>query len=252
MADKLKLLDLFSGIGGFSLGLERTGGFETVAFCEIEDFPRRVLAQHWPEVPCYEDIRELNAPTLSRDGIEVDAISAGFPCQDISVAGRGEGLDGDRSGLWFEVLRLISELRPRVIFLENVAALLSRGLGVVIGGLAKIGYDCVWHCIRACRFGLPHHRDRIWIVAHPGKERAKGSLAQALQRLPALQGGENVRRAEAWARLPELSKAGLCGSYHGIPNGVDRTGSLGNAVAPIIPECLGNAYLESISWRKAA
>ena len=99
MREKLKLLDLFSGIGGFSLGLERTGGFETVAFCEIEDYPRRVLARHWPEVPIYGDIRELSAARLRADGIRVDAICGGFPCQDISTAGPGAGIEGERSGL---------------------------------------------------------------------------------------------------------------------------------------------------------
>jgi hypothetical protein len=97
---KLRVLDLFSGIGGFSLGLERTGGFETVAFCEIEPFPRRVLAKHWPKVPCYHDVRELTAARLAADGISVDVICGGFPCQDISLAGAGKGLAGDRSGLW--------------------------------------------------------------------------------------------------------------------------------------------------------
>lgn len=122
---KLQLLDLFSGLGGFSLGLERSGGFETVAFCEIEEFPRRILAKHWPEVPCYHDVTKLTADALQRDGIAVDVISAGFPCQDLSVAGKRAGIEGERSGLWSEVVRLSGELRPKLIFLENVSALLS-------------------------------------------------------------------------------------------------------------------------------
>lgn len=170
---KLKLLDLFSGIGGFSLGLERTGGFETVAFCEIEDFPRRVLAKHWPEVPCYEDIRELNAGTLQRDGIAVDAICGGFPCQDISTAGKGAGIEGERSGLWSEYARLIGELRPSVVFVENVSALLGRGLDKVLGDLAALGYDAEWHCIPASAVGAPHRRDRLWIMAYATGERCR-------------------------------------------------------------------------------
>ena len=162
-----QLLDLFSGIGGFSLGLERSGGFKTVAFCEIEPFCRRVLAKHWPEVPCYDDIRLLTAERLAADGIAVDAICGGFPCQDISHAGRGAGLNGDRSGLWFEYARLIGELRPRYVIVENVAALLVRGLERVLGSLAEIGYDAEWHCIPASAVGAPHIRDRIWIVAQP-------------------------------------------------------------------------------------
>ena len=125
-SDKLRVLDLFSGIGGFSLGLERTGGFETVAFCEIEPFPRRVLAKHWPEVPCYDDVRTLTGDVLRRDGIAVDVITGGFPCQDLSVAGKQRGMgEGTRSGLWSEIVRLVGELRPQYIIVENVAALLA-------------------------------------------------------------------------------------------------------------------------------
>ena len=174
---KLKVLDLFSGIGGFSLGLERTGGFETVAFCEIEEYPRRVLAKHWPKVPCYHDVRTLTADTLARDGIAVDVICGGFPCQDISFAGKGAGLAGERSGLWSEYARLIRELRPNFVIVENVAALLSRGLADVLGCLAEIGYDAEWHCIPASAVGAPHRRDRLWIVAYPGGQQHEGNCA---------------------------------------------------------------------------
>ena len=167
--DKLRLLDLFSGIGGFSLGLERSGGFETVAFCEIEPFPRRVLAKHWPEVPCYHDIKELTAARLAADGIAVDAICGGFPCQDISTAGKGAGIEGERSGLWGEYARLIGELRPRVVFVENVAALLGRGLDRVLGDLASLGYDAWWDCIPASAVGAPHRRDRLWLVGYTNR-----------------------------------------------------------------------------------
>src|SRR5574343_1702489 len=116
---KLRVLDIFAGIGGFSLGLERTGGFETVAFCEIDPFCRRVLAKHWPDVPCYEDVRSLTAERLAADGIAVDVICGGFPCQDISVAGKGAGIEGSRSGLWSEYARIIGEVRPRYAWVEN-------------------------------------------------------------------------------------------------------------------------------------
>lgn len=164
---KLRVLDLFSGIGGFSLGLERTGGFETVAFCEIEPFPRRVLAKHWPEVPCYDDVRTLTAECLAADGISVDVICGGFPCQDISTAGSGAGIDGSRSGLWSEYARLIGELRPQFVIVENVAALLGRGLDRVLGHMAALGFDAEWHCIPAADVGAPHIRDRVWIIAYP-------------------------------------------------------------------------------------
>lgn len=178
---KLKVLDLFSGIGGFSLGLERAvsdgpyTGFETVAFCEIEPFPRKVLAKHWPEVPCYDDVRTLTADRLAADGIAgIDVICGGFPCQDISTAGKGVGLAGERSGLWSEIARLVGELRPAYVIVENVSALLGRGLGTVLGDLAEIGYDAEWHCIPASHVGAPHRRDRIWIVANPSVGRCSG------------------------------------------------------------------------------
>ena len=172
---KLRVLDLFSGIGGFSLGLERTGGFETVAFCEIEEFPRRVLAKHWPEVPCYEDVTKLTGDILERDGIAVDVITGGFPCQDISTAGKQAGMGAEtRSGLWSEIVRLIGELRPRYVIVENVANLLSgpsekRGgwFGRVLGDLAECGYDAEWENIPAASVGAPHRRERVWIVAYP-------------------------------------------------------------------------------------
>lgn len=162
----LRVLDLFSGIGGFSLGLERTGGFTTVAFCEIDPFCRRVLAKHWPGVPIYEDVRELTADRLRADGIAVDVICGGFPCQDISVAGKGAGLAGERSGLWFEYARIIGEIRPSLVIVENVAALLGRGLGTVLGDLSTLGLDAEWHCIPAAAVGAPHRRDRVWIIAY--------------------------------------------------------------------------------------
>ena len=162
-----EILDLFSGIGGFSLGLERTGGFRTVAFCEIEPYPRAVLARHWPEVPCYDDVRTLTAERLRSDGVVPNIICGGFPCQDISIAGHGAGLDGERSGLWFEYARLVGELRPRYVIVENVSTLLARGLDRVLGSLAEIGYDAEWHAITANAIGAPHRRDRLWIIAYP-------------------------------------------------------------------------------------
>ncbi len=175
----LRVLDLFSGIGGFSLGLERAG-FKTVAFCEIDPYCRRVLAKHWPGVPIYGDIRELNAGRLRADGVGVDVICGGFPCQDISLAGKGAGIDGERSGLWSEYSRLIGELRPRYAIVENVAALLGRGLDRVLGDLSALGYDAEWHCIPAAAVGAPHRRDRLWIVAY-AQCAERGAFSDPLQ-----------------------------------------------------------------------
>ena len=187
MREPYRVLSLFAGIGGFDLGLERTGGFKTVAFCEIEPFAVRVLNKHWPEVPVYGDVRELTAERLRADGIVPNVIVGGFPCQDISLAGKGAGLAGDRSGLWGEYARLIGEIRPTYVIVENVAALLSRGLGDVLGDLAALGYDAEWHCIPASAVGAPHRRDRIWILAYAEREQ---------QRQDALQNGCRLGLAE--------------------------------------------------------
>jgi DNA (cytosine-5)-methyltransferase 1 len=249
---KLRVLDLFSGIGGFSLGLERTGGFETVAFCEIEEFPRKVLAKHWPKVPIYHDVRELTADRLRADGIGVDVICGGFPCQDVSVAGRMAGIEGSRTGLWREVVRLVRSIRPLYIILENVTGLLNRGLDVVLGALASVGYDAEWHCVRASRFGLPHRRDRIWIIAYAGSEGWEGlgqneGLPFATQKAFT---EPKHKTAGDWLRLV-ADKCGLR-TGDGLSLGVDRRRlkTLGNAVVPQIPELIGNAILQSM--RQAA
>ena len=182
---RMRLLDLFSGIGGFSLGLERSGAFETVAFCEIDPFCRKALAKHWPKVPCYDDVKTLTAERLATDGIgPIDAICGGFPCQDISLAGGGKGIEGERSGLWSEYARIIGEIQPQFVIVENVAALLGRGLSRVLGDLAALGYDAEWNCIPASYVGAPHRRDRIWIVAYASSiRRDTGRSEQSLQGL---------------------------------------------------------------------
>ncbi len=166
MSEPLRVLDLFSGIGGFSLGLERAG-MKTVGFCEIEPFCRKVLAKHWPEVWIHDDIRTLTAClVLDRCG-SIDLVCGGFPCTDISNAGRRAGIGGKSSGLWTEMCRVIGELRPQYALVENVAALIGRGLDRVLGDLAEIGYDAEWNCIPASAVGAPHLRDRIWLLAYP-------------------------------------------------------------------------------------
>ena len=167
----MKILDLFSGVGGFSLGLERAG-MTTVAFCEIDAKARLVLKKHWPDVPVFEDITTLTKADIHD---EIDIIAGGFPCQDISLAGKGAGLAGARSGLWSEFHRLIAEIKPRYAVIENVSALRNRGLDTVLRSLAEIGYDAEWHCIPACAVGAPHRRDRVWIVAYPASKQRDGS-----------------------------------------------------------------------------
>jgi len=158
---KLRVLDLFSGIGGFSLGLERTGGFETAAFCEYEDFPRQVLAKHWPDVPCFPDVRELKGEDV--DG-SIDVICGGYPCQPFSQAGKRRGKEDDRH-LWPEFSRLVAELRPAWVIGENVAGHISMGLDDVLSDLERQGYACRTFVIPACATGAPHRRDRVWTIA---------------------------------------------------------------------------------------
>lgn len=391
---KLRLLDLFSGVGCFSLGLERSGGFETVAFCEIEEFPRRVLAKHWPDVYCHNDVRTLNKETLcigyaenavlnrlckemggnllsvknaietinahvgkkhqtnttngrqsaegrlsnttaasalvagnesmsfwqlitstimdrksgqntnellgkslrnedfqtiirffatiaiqqrpstvpaliketaavnhddvrtltaarlASDGIAVDAICGGFPCQDISIAGPGAGLAGERSGLFYEIIRLICELEPQYVILENVSELLGRGMGDVLGSLAGCGYDAEWRRVRASDIGLPQERDRVFILAYPMQDRRPGFLESINF------GAHGQGWSGSKADLQSVIDLALVGSdrfpqpllrrVDGRPaNWVDRVGALGNAVVPQIPELIGRAIISA-------
>ena len=259
-SDKLRVLDLFSGIGGFSLGLERTGGFETVAFCEIEPFPRRVLAKHWPGVPCYDDVRTLTADVLRRDGIAVDVITGGFPCQDLSVAGKQRGMgEGTRSGLWSEIVRLVGELRPQYVIVENVAALLAGPswqpggwFGRVLGDLAECGYDAEWENIPASALGAPHRRERVWLVAYPASQRRAEVALYDIAR--------NVRiTSEGWASINAGPLVGACSwtdweeqsgiqlIIDGVPAGAHQCRSAGNSVVPQIPELIGRAILQARS-----
>ena len=163
---KLKHLDLFSGIGGFSLGLEATGGFETKAFCDIEEYPRQVLQKHWPHVKQYKDIKELNYERLKADGIDsIDIITGGYPCQPFSVAGRKKGEEDPRH-LWPEYFRLIKELRPTWVIGENVSGHIKLGLDTVIEDLESEDYSVRPFSISASSIGANHQRERIWILAH--------------------------------------------------------------------------------------
>ncbi|MGR3303778.1 MAG: DNA cytosine methyltransferase [Candidatus Scalindua sp.] len=161
----MNVLDLFSGIGGFSLGLERAG-FKTIAFCEIDSFCRKVLKKHWPDVVCYEDIRELNG-----DEIKADVITGGYPCQPFSHAGNRAGEADDRH-LWPEMYRIIKVVRPRWVIAENVAGHISMGLDTVLSDLESEGYTCWTFVIPACAVDARHRRDRVWIIANSEFKRA--------------------------------------------------------------------------------
>lgn len=259
---KLRVLDLFSGIGGFSLGLERTGGFETVAFCEIEEFPRKVLRKHWPYVPIFEDVRKLKGDDVGT----VDVICGGFPCQDISSAGKKAGIGGIKSSLWKEYDRIIGEIRPKFVVVENSSALLNRGLDVVLSDLAARGYDAEWMCIPAAELGAPHGRDRLWLVAYTHNESEPSCSFNDEARGMSSAGGDDasntkprvgemgrvmagigrVWKSVAWNGLWEIENSPIgMGVAHGVPRRMDRLRALGNAVVPQIPEMIGHAILEA-------
>lgn len=167
---KMRVGSLFSGIGGIELGLERAGGFETRWFVECEPYAQEILRKHWPQAPIYDDVKTIDFTKLQ----QVDMLTGGFPCQDISNAGRRAGIQGERSGLWKYYLRAIREIRPKIALIENVSALTIRGLGVVLGDLAQEGYDAEWFDLRASDVGAPHRRERIFIVAYPKSIRIQG------------------------------------------------------------------------------
>lgn len=228
---------LFSGIGGFDLGFERAG-IETVWQVEIDPFCRKVLERHWPNVRRFEDVRECSNANLSTP----DIISGGFPCQDLSVAGFGAGLSGERSGLWSEYFRLIRELRPRFALVENVSALLVRGFGRVIGDLAEIGYRCEWDCLCAGYFGAPHLRERVFLLAYPDESNGKAGMGTEQKRPRTIFAGSDCESFPVWLQTADR--------FIGVDDGLShrtyehRGGSIGNAVVPQITEWIGRRILE--------
>lgn len=269
----MKVLDLFSGIGGFSLGLE-AAGMETVAFCEFDNHARSILKKHWPETVIHEDVSKLDATEYRGT---VDVVCGGFPCQDLSQAGRQAGFEGDRSSLYREMLRIIDECRPRYAIFENVAGLLTgesgRWFAQFLYDLAEIGLDAEWHCIPAGRIGAPHQRERVWVIAYPKVEhdwRGHQGAVQRQEPKPGSDPGEtkvvanaNVQRCKGVAKIAhhlhqqiqlvrsaaidtgrfDLSEPPLCGANDGIPNRSHRLRRLGNAVVPLIPEAIGRAIM---------
>lgn len=169
MTKKLKVLDLFSGLGGFSLGLERTGHFETVAFCDNDKFSKLILDKHWKGKKVYEDVREITKEKLIADGIELpDVVTGGFPCQPFSVAGKQKGTSDDRH-LWPEMFRIIKTLQPRIVVGENVRGIVNIQDGMVFEtvctNLEDEGYEVQAFNIPAAGVGAPHRRERIWFIA---------------------------------------------------------------------------------------
>ena len=250
----LKHLDLFSGIGGFALGLRWAGGFETVGFCEIDPWCQKLLAQKFPNIPIYNDVRNITNDQLEADNIcGISVITGGFPCQDISIAGDQSGIEAPRSGLWSELCRIIGEVRPKYAIIENVSNLLNgpierRGqwFSRVLRDLAEIGYNAEWYDIPASYVGAWHRRGRAWILAYPNqisrfKRRTQKPILRQLHLSQQL-----TRSFEKWPGRSNLPTPTLCGVIDGIPRRVDRLKGLGNAVVPQIPEILGRAIINSM------
>jgi DNA (cytosine-5)-methyltransferase 1 len=229
----LTIGSLFSGIGGFDLGLERAGRMRVAWQCERDEFCRGVLAQHWPDVPCYPDITTL------RGAEPVDIICGGFPCPVVSQAARGRNV---AVSLWPEFARLIREVGPRYVIVENVEGLLSagRGFGDVLGDLAESGFDATWRVLRASDFGAPHHRARVWLVGYPNADCEPDlSLDDEVAGMPQLRGA-----ARAWPDPP--SRLGM---DDGLPGRMDRLHTLGNALVPAIAEFIGHRILAAYDAR---
>jgi DNA (cytosine-5)-methyltransferase 1 len=206
---------LFSGIGGFDLGFERAG-MRVDWQVELDPYCRAVLARHFPGAARYEDVRRVGARELD----PVDLVCGGFPCQDLSSAGRGAGIDGARSGLWSEFARIVRELRPGYVVVENVPALLTgkgkrwdRGpIGRVLGDLAEARYDAEWACLSAGEFGASHLRKRVWIVAYPARDaEARAAAESGSERQRARAGGQRSR-AENLADADAERQSGRAGS----------------------------------------
>lgn len=243
----MNVLDLFSGIGGFSLGLERAG-MRTVAFCELDPYCRKVLTTHWPGVPIHDDIRQLDGTRYTG---AVDLVCGGYPCQGESNAGKKLGSE-DHRWLAPEMCRVIRESRPSWVICENVRGHVRRGFDSVAAQLEVDGFTVWPFIIPACAVAAEHHRERLWIVAHsPSKRRheAPSPSGQSDSRLSTRTcgtvGGLHRTRGEYPIRPGGFHQPGVARIIHGVPSRMDasRIAALGNAVVPQIPELIGRTIL---------
>lgn len=228
----LRIGSICSGIGGLELGLEWAGVGHTVWQCEVDAFCRRILAKHWPDAVRFGDVRRLSRLPVAGELFpdyppDCDLICAGFPCQDISVAGNGAGLDGARSGLWFEVLRVIGELMPAWVVLENVDRIRLKGLDRVLEGLASLGFDAEWHRFAAADVGAPHRRRRWFLIGwRPTVADAAGLGCEGADMCAASR-GQGLRLADgcAAANIPDPDSGRRAGLW--VPQRDDQQGPLG-------------------------
>ena len=272
---------LFAGIGGFDLGLERAG-MRCVWQVENDPYAIRVLEKHWPAVRRWPDVRTF-PPTQDWNAFctwpYADLICGGFPCQDISNAGRRVGIHGERSGLWRDFARIVGVVRPRFVLVENSAALLGRGIGDVLADLARFGYDAEWDCLPCAAFGALHIRNRVFLLAYPnerfqtigrhrevGREQREESVEKAAGKTArgfawnnvhdsyrrrrgtpqetVFAGRGGIELSDWWASEPGVGRV-----VDGLSAGLDATRRnrcrcLGNAVVPQVAEWLGRRILE--------
>ena len=234
---------LFAGIGGMDLGLERAG-MTCKWQVEINEYARRVLSKHWPDVRRHDDVRNFT-PTDPSEW-EVDVICGGFPCINISSSGKKDGIHGEHSGLWQQFSRIVRDLRPKFVVVENVRDLVHRGLGDVLGDLARLGFDAEWHVLPAAAFGSPQRRERMFVVAHAhgigceggAKRNSQGAFSKGRLDYDGLALAERrARDARSW----------VCRANDGLSNRVDRLRGLGNAVVPQVAEWIGRRIMEAAS-----
>lgn len=244
----MKVLDLFSGIGGFSLAAH-WANMTTAAFCEIEPFCQKVLHKNFPGVPIYKDVTKLTTEQLEKDGVingtrSVDLITGGPPCQSFSIAGKQRGKEDERH-LWPEMFRIIRELQPSWIVVENVTGFIDLVLDDVLDDLESEGYATQSLVLPASAVGASHKRERIWIVAHSDSNRVQRSIQKEVQRQPVLQRIEDSRGIEDWRERSAVFTPKLCRSLARIPNGMARLRGLGNAIVPQVAYQILKAITET-------
>lgn len=222
---------LFSGIGGFELGAQYAG-IETLWSCEIEKFQRGILKKHFPKTEIYEDIRKTTGLRY------VDIISGGFPCQDISISGKGKGIKGERSGLWSEMFRIIREIRPKYVIIENSPMLLVRGFERVLCDLSQIGYDAEWKCISNSSFGFPHRRERVYICAYPDENRRTKIQVFSNFLIEKKKSFHREFSGMSCSKFWSEDYTEFLRVDNGIPYNVHRIGAIGNSVNPIVAHYL--------------
>lgn len=218
---------LFSGIEGFGLGAAMAG-IKTVWSCELESFQTEIIKKNFGnEHEINRDIRNYSKPR------SVDIISGGFPCQDTSIAGKGVGITGERSGLWSEMFRICRDVRPKYIIIENSPMLLIRGFEQVLCDLSQIGYNAEWQCLSGTNFGIQQNRERLYCIAYSNQVYSERSCSESIFRKPYLS-GESPRVYPGWLTRQHLPASRFSGKSNDVPDRLDRTESIGNAVQPLL------------------